>query len=213
MSTCTKCGVEIKESANFCKACGAKLSGANASLQDKKSRVMTQEQAWKKPAMIVAAIVLLVAVAWVGKNAYMAKKMGGHPMFAPHRDATARLASAVPVKEQGGLVSIPLTTLEDGNAHFFAYNTGGKIVTFFIMKAKDGSIRSAFDACMSCNHAKLGYRQEGELVVCNNCGMGFKPTDIGLATGGCNPIVVNKTMDGQTIVLKSKDLEQGARYF
>ena len=47
------------------------------------------------------------------------------------------------------------------------------------MKRYDGSIRTALDACVACNHAKLGYRQEGDLVVCNNCGMGFKPTDIG----------------------------------
>jgi uncharacterized membrane protein len=66
---------------------------------------------------------------------------------------------------------------------------------------------------VACNHAKLGYRQEGSLVVCNNCGMGFKPTDIGMTTGGCNPIPVKKSVEGQTIVLKAKDLEDGARYF
>ena len=81
------------------------------------------------------------------------------------------------------------------------------------MKAQDGSFRTALDACVACNHAKLGYRQEGALVVCNNCGMGFKPTDIGMMTGGCNPIPVNKSIDGQLIVLKAKDLEAGAQYF
>jgi len=213
MSTCGNCGVEVKEGANFCKACGTKLSGAKPSLGEKKSRVMAHEQPWKKPAMIVAAIVLLVAAAWVGKGVYMTQKMGGRPMFAPHRDASARLANAVMVKEQGGVVSIPMKTIEDGNAHFFSYVAGNKTITFFIVKAKDGSIRSAFDACVACNHAKLGYRQEGDQVVCNNCGMGFKPTDIGLVTGGCSPIVVNKTIDGQMIVLTSKDLETGAQYF
>jgi uncharacterized membrane protein len=110
-------------------------------------------------------------------------------------------------------VSIPLKTVEDGKAHFFAYATGGKTITFFVMKAMDGSIRTAFDACVACNHAKLGYRQEGSLVVCNNCGMGFKPTEIGMVSGGCNPIPVNKSVDGQMIVLKAKDLEAGAQYF
>jgi hypothetical protein len=213
MNTCGNCGVELKEGANFCKACGTSLSGSKPSLQDKKSRVMTKEQQWKKPAMIAAGIVLLLAAAWVGKGVYMSKKMGGHPMFPPHRDASARLATAVPVKDQNGVVNIPLKAIEDNSAHFFAYNASGKTITFFIMKAKDGSIRSAFDACIACNHAKLGYRQEGDLVVCNNCGMGFKPTDIGMITGGCNPIAVTSSNNGQMIVLKSKDLEDGAKYF
>ena len=81
------------------------------------------------------------------------------------------------------------------------------------MKSPDGSIRTAFDACMACNHAKLGYRQEGNVVVCNNCGMGFSPADIGKVSGGCNPIPINKTTDGQTLVVKATDLESGAQYF
>ncbi len=81
------------------------------------------------------------------------------------------------------------------------------------MKASDGSIRTAFDACTACNHAKLGYRQEGGVVVCNNCGMGFEPADVGKVTGGCSPIPVNKTMDGKMLVLRTSDLEAGAQYF
>ncbi len=134
-------------------------------------------------------------------------------MFAPHRDASVRLANATTVTAQNGDVRIPLKTVDDGNAHFFAYATGGKTVTFFVIKAMDGSIRTAFDACMACNHAKLGYRQEGKLVVCNNCGMGFKPGDIGNMTGGCNPIPLEKTADAQMIVLKVKDLDAGVQYF
>jgi uncharacterized membrane protein len=110
-------------------------------------------------------------------------------------------------------VRIALADVQDGNAHFYSYAAGGKAVTFFVMKAADGSIRTAFDACVACNHAKLGYRQEGASVVCNNCGMGFTPAQIGMVTGGCNPIPVNKTTDGQNLLLKAKDLEAGAQYF
>jgi uncharacterized membrane protein len=213
MSMCGKCGAEMKENAKYCKACGSSLSGGDALLNDKKARVMTREKQWVKPAAIAAAVVLVVAAIWLAKGVYLSKRMGPHPMFPPHRDASARLMNAASVKEQGGDVSIPLKTVEDGKAHFFAYDTDGKTITFFVIKAMDGSIRTAFDACMACNHAKLGYRQEGSLVVCNNCGMGFKPTEIGMVSGGCNPIPVNKSVDGQMIVLKAKDLEAGAQYF
>jgi uncharacterized membrane protein len=43
--------------------------------------------------------------------------------------------------------------------------------------------------------------------------MGFKPTDIGVQTGGCNPIPVNRSIDGAMIVLKAGDLEAGTQYF
>ena len=212
MSKCGKCGAEANDDAKYCKACGTNLSGTG-SLNEKKARVLGRERAWIKPVIIAAAIFVAVAAALAGKHIVMAKRMGDHPLFAPHRDGSTRLANAVPVTVSGGDVRIPIKTVEDGNAHFFSYAVGGKTITFFVMKAADGSIRTALDACVACNHAKLGYRQEGGLVVCNNCGMGFKPTDIGAVTGGCNPIVVNRTLDGQMIVLKAKDLEDGSKYF
>jgi uncharacterized membrane protein len=213
MSKCNKCGAEVKEHAKYCKACGSSLLRTGASLNEKKARVMSGEKKWVKTAAIAAAVILAVGAAWMLKAFYMSKLTGSHPMFPPHRDLSARLTTAVPVKEQGGDVHIPVKTVDDGKAHFFAYTADGKTVTFFVMKAQDGSFRTALDACVACNHAKLGYRQEGALVVCNNCGMGFKPTDIGMMTGGCNPIPLNRSMDGQLLVLKAKDLEDGAQYF
>ena len=62
------------------------------------------------------------------------------------------------------------------------------------------------DACNACYHAKLGYHQNGDLMVCNNCGMAFKSTDIEKVAGGCNPIPVRKNADGGTVVLKARDL-------
>ena len=42
--------------------------------------------------------------------------------------------------------------------------------------------------------------------------MGFRPEEIGNETGGCNPIPVGRSIDGQMVVLKAKDLEAGAQY-
>ncbi len=134
-------------------------------------------------------------------------------MFAPHRDASARVTKAALVSVQNGDVLIPVRTVEDGNAHFFAYPAAGKTITFYVMKAADGTIKTAFDACVACNHAKLGYRQEEGMVVCNNCGMGFRADEIGRETGGCNPIPIKRSVDGQMVVVKAKDLEAGSQYF
>jgi hypothetical protein len=212
MNKCGKCGSNVKEQTKFCKSCGSDLSGSPASLNDKKARVMSQERTWVKPAVIASVVVLVVAGGLLFRD-FRAKRMGNNPQFAPHRDASTRTTKALPVTEQGGEVKIPVANVQDGNAHFYSFSVAGKTITFFVMKAADGSIRTAFDACVACNHAKLGYRQEGSLVVCNNCGMGFTPVQIGQKTGGCNPIPVDKTTDGQTLVLKAKDLEAGAQYF
>ena len=47
MSKCSKCGVEAKENARYCKACGAPVGGE--ALNDKKARVMSKEKTWVKP--------------------------------------------------------------------------------------------------------------------------------------------------------------------
>jgi uncharacterized membrane protein len=213
MSKCTKCGAEINERAKFCKACGSGHKKVHEEFKDKKARVMAEEKKWIRPAAVAAAAVVLLGVIWFAKSVTSSKSMEAQAVSSPLRDSSARLAHARAVTSEGGLVRIPLAVIEDGNAHFFAYAAGGKTITFFLMKSADGIIRTAFDACTACNHARLGYRQEGDHVVCNNCGMGFKPADIGKVTGGCNPIPIGKTVDGQTIVLKAKDLEEGAQYF
>lgn len=214
MSTCSKCGAALPGNAKYCKACGTDSSGGGAPLSDKKARVTGRgEKAWARPLAIAAAVVVVLGALWLAKGMYMKKKMGSRPMFATLRDASVRLSKATAVKNEGGDVRIPLAALEDGKAHFFAYASGDKTITFFAMKAMDGSLRTAFDACMACNHAKLGYRQEGDMVVCNNCGMGFKPMEIGMVSGGCNPIPLNKTVDGRMIVFKAKDLDDGTKYF
>jgi uncharacterized membrane protein len=182
-------------------------------LDEKKARVMSQEKNWMKPALIAAAVVLIAAGAWMFKESRAASSMAGQATFAPQRASSARGSNATLVTAQNGDVRIPVKNVEDGNAHFFAYSAGGKTVTFFVMKAADGGIRTAFDACVACNHAKLGYRQEGGQVVCNNCGMGFAPSDIDRRSGGCNPIPIERTNDGQMIVMKAKDLEAGVQYF
>ena len=134
MSKCNKCGADANEHAKYCKSCGANLS-ETGSMNDKKARVLGTEKTWTKPVIIAAAVVLVVAVVWAGKSIIMAKRMGGHPVFTPDRNGSTRQANAVPVQEHDGDVRIPIKTVEDGNAHFFSYTTGGKVVSFFVMKA------------------------------------------------------------------------------
>ena len=81
------------------------------------------------------------------------------------------------------------------------------------MKSSDGQYRAALDACDTCYHAKKGYHQEGDDMICNNCGLKFHSSLINKVAGGCNPIGLARTIEGDQIVIKASDLERGGRFF
>jgi uncharacterized membrane protein len=122
-------------------------------------------------------------------------------------------ATAAPVAASGEDVSIPLADVADGQAHFYSYDAGGIEVKYFVLKSSDGKIRAAFDACDVCFAQKKGYHQEGDEMVCNNCGRRFPSTKINVLEGGCNPSPVDRTVQGDTLVLKTSDLQAGVQYF
>ena len=64
------------------------------------------------------------------------------------------------------------------------------------MQSKDGEYRAAFDACDVCYPNKKGYTQQGDLMVCNNCGLQFESTKINEVKGGCNPSPIERTLEG-----------------
>ena len=118
------------------------------------------------------------------------------------------------VKAENGGVTLQVAKLSDGKAHFFKFDDGGKEINFFAVKASDGSIRTAFDACDSCYRSKKGYEQQGDKMNCNNCNQKFAINRLGPnATGGCNPGYLPNQLKGTTISIKASDLKDGARYF
>lgn len=118
------------------------------------------------------------------------------------------------VKESNGTITLPVAKLSDGKARFYKFVDGGKEVAFFAVKASDGSVRTAFDACDSCYRSKKGYEQQGDKMNCNNCNQKFAVNRLGPnATGGCNPGYLPHQVNGGTISIKASDLKDGARYF
>jgi uncharacterized membrane protein len=117
------------------------------------------------------------------------------------------------VKAQNGLVKVPVADAADGKAHFYTFKTGGKDVQFFVLKSKDGVLRTALNACDVCYREKKGYTQEGDAMRCNNCGMKFHSTRIMEVKGGCNPSPLARTIDGPTLTIREADLAAGVRFF
>jgi uncharacterized membrane protein len=117
------------------------------------------------------------------------------------------------VKEINGEVRIGVGDVSDGKAHYYSFQDREKTVNFFIIKSPDGIIRAAFDACDVCFPAKKGYSQEGDFMVCNNCGRKFHSNRVNVVEGGCNPAPLKRETSGKELVIKVADIRVGGRFF
>ncbi|PIW34643.1 MAG: DUF2318 domain-containing protein [Candidatus Nealsonbacteria bacterium CG15_BIG_FIL_POST_REV_8_21_14_020_37_12] len=108
-----------------------------------------------------------------------------------------------------GFVNIPLSEVTS-NAKWYGYDLGGEKIRFFVVKTSDGSIKTAFDACDVCYRYKKGYRQEGDYMVCNNCGNRYPMVGLGTENknpGGCWPGYLPNIIQGDNVLIKKSDLE------
>ena len=117
------------------------------------------------------------------------------------------------VQATDGVINWPLNTFDDSQAHYYSFVDGGKSIDFFILKSSDGVVRAAFDACDVCFGAHKGYRQQGDLMICNNCNQQFPSVKINEVKGGCNPGPLERTIEGNDLVIRSADIATGAGYF
>lgn len=117
------------------------------------------------------------------------------------------------VTAQDGIIQLPVGDFTDNKAHFYTFQDAGKIIPFFVLRSYDGVIRAAFDACDVCYAAKKGYHQEGDEMVCNNCGTRFPSNKINEVKGGCNPGPLTREVKGDSVVIQVTDVQAGAVYF
>ncbi len=111
-------------------------------------------------------------------------------------------------------IIIPLHDVRDGRAHFFTYTRGGRQINFFVRTDAKGTVSSYFDACYTCYKQKKGYRQEGADLICNECGMKFNISDeTWQAQGGCDPILLKSSIEGEQLVIDTDVIEKGLKLF
>lgn len=102
-------------------------------------------------------------------------------------------------------------------AKFIPYQVGNIKMEVVAVRAPDGSIRTAFNTCQVCFNSGRGYyKQEGNELVCQNCGNRFQISQVEKIKGGCNPLPIlaeNKTDDGTTITISKYFLAQNKDLF
>lgn len=109
---------------------------------------------------------------------------------------------------QNGEVRIPVSELSDSTLHFYSADLGNTTVRFMVVHEANDQYVTALDACQICG--SKGYKQEGQNVVCRNCGAVIYIPSIG-QKGGCNPIPVKSRVEGGTVIVNLTDLAGSAK--
>ena len=165
----------------------------------KKAAVLGTEKKSRIPLFVAVIGVALIAAAAVF---YFSQGSGDRSAIASAPSASA-----------GTFVTFPADLFEDGKARHFEHVDGNHTIRYFILKSSDGVIRAAFDACDVCWPAGKGYYQEGDNMVCRNCGRRFASVLVNEVQGGCNPAPLNRTMENGKLVIQIKDILEGRQYF
>jgi len=140
--------------------------------------------------------------------------VGGGIYFAGYdRSETAPVAASFSSENAASQVSLPATLFEDGEARHFQHVAGDFKIKYFVLKSSDGIIRAAFDACDVCWPAGKGYYQEGDYMVCRNCGRKFASVLVNEVKGGCNPAPLNRKFENGKVIIEVKDILEGRQYF
>lgn len=112
--------------------------------------------------------------------------------------AMAAPVPATMLTAQNSQVRIPLSELTDSSLHFYAVDVEGTTMRFLVVHQTNGNYAVALDACQICGWS--GYRQQGQNVICRNCGATIYIPSIG-EHGGCNPVPVKSSVEGGEVIV------------
>ena len=189
-----------------------------AQLQNDGNEMSLEKRAAKKAAVLgtkkkshlpMVAIVVCVVLVISGAVVYISNRGKNASTVIAQTSDTAQPLSV----QHADIVTYPESHFMDGTAKFFQHQYGDITIKYFILKSSDGVIRAAFDACDVCWPAGQGYYQEGDHMVCRNCGRRFASIRINEIKGGCNPAPLNRSVKDGQVVIQVKDLLEGKGYF
>jgi hypothetical protein len=205
----------------------------NASRSAKRARFTEQKEqkaGGASPLVLIAGLV--VALALIGGTAFVLSRPATGSAAPPAEASLSELASGLTgsqgllvsaatqghdpyplVEAQNGAVRFPVSTFDDYRAHHYTYMHEGQPIEFFVLKSQDGVVRAAFNACDVCFGAQKGYTQDGDEMICNNCGRRFPADQINVLHGGCNPSPLQRTVEGDSLIIPVEDLVNGKVYF
>jgi len=105
---------------------------------------------------------------------------------------------------EDGMAHIPVEGMATGRLNLFGYQGSQTQVTFMLIKRDEGDYVAALNACGIC--PPLGYYQEGEVLICDNCNAPINLETVGIP-GGCNPVPLAASLSGGEVLVAAADLE------
>lgn len=111
-----------------------------------------------------------------------------------------------------GDLEIPIAELSE-HIKIYSFTVDGFNMEVLAARDADGTVRTAFNTCQVCNGSRKAYFvEQGDKVVCQNCGNAFGREDVGILSGGCNPypIFAENREDSEDAVRISYDFLSGA---
>jgi uncharacterized membrane protein len=121
-----------------------------------------------------------------------------------------------PATPEGADIIIPLADINE-TARFYPSTVDGLSVEVLAIRASDGTVRTALNTCQVCYDSGYGYYvQEGNELVCQNCGNRFPADLVQIESGGCNPVPIFEDMrsdNGTNITIPADLIAASAGYF
>ena len=115
------------------------------------------------------------------------------------------------VTAQGdGMVHIPAGALASNKLNLYAYQASQMNVSFMVIRRSEDDYAVALNACGIC--PPVGYHQEGEMLICDNCNAPINLMTVGMA-GGCNPIPLEASLVGDELVVPAAALDGAQNVF
>ena len=165
----------------------------------KKAAVLGRQKKGHLPLIVAVAVIVGAGVFYI--------------TYSPSNAAPLVAATSSPATSTLTQASFPVSLFEDGKARHFQHAANGLTIKFFVLKSSDGIIRAAFDACDVCWRAGKGYYQDGDHMVCRNCGRRFASVLVNEVKGGCNPAPLNRKVENGNVIIQVNDILEGKQFF
>lgn len=168
----------------------------------------------QNPLLFVAIAVVAIAIVVVFIKPNMNK---GKATADSSVGQTASSDNAVPATlNENGDVVVQIADITE-TATFYSYDSNGTEMGLLVVKAADGTIRTALDTCQICNGSPYAYfTQKDDKFQCQNCGNIYSVDMIEQERGGCNPVPImadEKTVTDTEIIIPAKLFDDNAERF
>ena len=171
----------------------------------------------KKPRIGFVACSVLLLLTLSALLSACAVPNGTNPSASnANANEVAPAAAAGSSQAENADLVIPVSEITE-TATFYPIEIEGTQMEVLAVKATDGTIRTAFNTCQICYSSGRGYyKQDGDVLVCQNCGNRFSMDEVEVTKGGCNPVPItaeNKTVTDESITISYDFLNEARVIF